>query len=122
MRSLLDVREQYLNEFSFPDPYAEVSYDVCNLFQSYSVLTIHPSCLPFWFFCYFCAIKLKKGLVCVKKQLSKVLKMTWPCGKKRREKLAYQIPFSFAFAFDWLERLNCDLIACKIMHETLELL
>ena len=26
MRSLLDVREQYLNEFSFPDPYAEVTY------------------------------------------------------------------------------------------------
>ena len=24
VRSLLDVREQYLNEFSFPDPYAEV--------------------------------------------------------------------------------------------------
>ena len=25
VRSLLDVREQYLNEFSFPDPYAEVA-------------------------------------------------------------------------------------------------
>lgn len=122
MRSLLDVREQYLNEFSFPDPYAEVSYDVCNPFQSYSVLTINPSCLPFWFSCYFCAIKLKKRASLCKKQLFKVLKMTWPCVKKRRGNLAYQIPFSFGFAFDWLERLNCDLIGCKIMHETLELL
>ena len=54
--------------------------------------------------------------------MSKVLKMTWPCSKKRREKLAYQIPFNFGFAFDWLERLNCDQIGCKTMHETLELL
>ena len=31
MRSLLDVREQYLNEFSFPDPYAEVKYTKYNI-------------------------------------------------------------------------------------------
>ena len=44
MRSLLDVREQYLNEFSFPDPYAEVSYDVCNPCQSVSTSVIHMPC------------------------------------------------------------------------------
>ena len=45
MRSLLDVREQYLNEFSFPDPYAEVSYDVCNPFQSVSTSQSDPCAL-----------------------------------------------------------------------------
>ena len=47
MRSLLDVREQYLNEFSFPDPYAEVSCDVRKPFQTVGSISAALSCLVY---------------------------------------------------------------------------
>lgn len=82
MRSLLDVREQYLNEFSFPDPYAEVSYNVCNPSQSVSssqsdsyALFAFVDLFSLCFFLLFgTVIKFVTRLVCVKSNC--------PCSEK----------------------------------------
>ncbi|XP_015747200.1 PREDICTED: pantothenate kinase 4-like [Acropora digitifera] len=46
VRSLLDVREQYLNEFNFPDPYAEVGFN-----SSYCLYEIS---FTYFFLKFFC--------------------------------------------------------------------
>ena len=127
VRSLLDVREQYLNEFSFPDPYAEVSYDVYNPFQSVSTSVIHTPCLPSWI-CFHCAflfsrtvIKFLTRLVCVKSNCPKVFKkyhvMQWKARERNAPIKSYSVWFWFGFRFCfWFERLTCYLIGYKIMH------
>lgn len=81
MRSLLDVREQYLNEFSFPDPYAEV-------------------CFHCVFLLFRTVIEFSTRNVRVKSNCAKYLK--YQAMKKRGKETRQSNPsfcFGFAFAF-----------------------